>query len=186
MEILILLGVIAIAVFYIVMLYNRLVALRQTRKNSFADIDVQLKLRHDLIPNLVESVKAYIKHEKEVLENVINARASAMRANTIDEKGVAESHLDGALMKLFAVSEAYPDLKADNTFNRFQTELSSVERSIAASRRFFNNATAEYNTATEQFPANVLAKFFAFGEEKFFELGVEQKQQLEEPIKVQF
>lgn len=186
MEKWILIAVAVVAVFYVVMLYNRIIALKQTRKNSFSDIDVQLKLRHDLIPNLVESVKGYIKHEKDILENVTTARSNAMRASSIEDKSRAESNLDGALMKLMAVSENYPELKADNTFNRFQTELSDVERSISAARRFFNNATAEYNTAIQQFPANILSGMFRFHEESFFELDEQQKQLAEQPVKVQF
>jgi LemA protein len=186
MEYIVFLVGIGLLVFYLIALYNRLVALHQTRKNSFSDIDVQLKLRHDLIPNLVESVSTYLKHEKEVLENVTTARSNAMKASTIEQKSSAESALDSALMKLFAVSEAYPELKADNTFNRFQAEISAVERTIAAARRFFNNATAEFNTATMQFPSNIFAKIFGFHEESYFELSSEQKAEAEKPFKVKF
>lgn len=179
-------GIAGIAAVYIVIIFNRLVALRQTRKNSFADIDVQLKLRHDLIPNLVETVKKYVQHEKELLESVTVARSKAMHANSVNEKSVAEGALGQAMMNLLAVSENYPELKADNTFNRFQVELSSIEKSLAAARRFFNNATAEFNTAAQQFPANLFAGVFGFKEEEFFELEDDKRQELDQPLKVQF
>lgn len=171
---------------YAVFLFNRLVALRQTRKNAFADIDVQLKLRHDLIPNLVATVKRYVQHEKTVFENVTNARASAMGARTIDEKGAAELSLGQSLMKLLAVAENYPELKADDTFNRFQSELAGIEKSIAAARRFFNNATAEFNTAMQQFLTNLVASMFGFQQEHFFAIDEDERRTFEAPVKVSF
>ena len=170
----------------LVLVYNRLVALRQTRKNAYSDIDVQLRMRYDLIPNLVKVVQQYAAHEKEVLENVTAARATAMGAGPTQAKIPAEAQLDGALMKLLAVSENYPQLKADATFIKLQDELGSVENSIAAARRFFNNATAEYNTACQQIPANAIAKIFSFKEEGFWEVTEEQKILLETPPTVSF
>src|SRR5215470_272162 len=139
-------AVVVIAVF-LVAVYNRLVALRQAFKNAFADIDVQLKQRHDLIPNLVETVKGYAAHESGVLQKVTEARASAMRAASPAEKGAAEGALSGALANLFAVAENYPQLKANENFKQLQDELSDIENKIAAARRFFNNAVAEYNAS---------------------------------------
>ncbi len=179
-------GIILIIFLYFVWIYNRIIALQQTRKSSFADIDVQLKLRHDLIPNLVETVKRYLQHEKELLENVTAARASAMKASSVSEKSVAETVLESAMVKLLAVAENYPDLKADSSFNRLQGELSALERSIAAARRFFNNATAELNTASQQFPANFIARIFGFSESDFFELEDDKRQEIEEPSKIKF
>ncbi len=154
-----------------VILYNRLVALRQTRENAFSDIDVQLKQRFNLIPQLVETVKGYAAHEKETFENVTNARAQVGSAKgSGGERAAAEGILGGALMGLLAVAENYPDLKADQNFQKLMSELSDIENKIAAARRFFNNATAEYNTLTEQFPAVLIANIMSFKKEEFFEL----------------
>ncbi len=162
--------VIGLAVVFTIVLYNRLVALRQTRENAFSDISVQLKQRFDLIPNLVKTVKGYAKHEKEVFEQVTKMRAKVSDAKTDGEKLKAEGALGGALMNLFAVAENYPDLKADTNFLKLQDELSDIENKIAAARRFFNNATNELNTSVQQFPSNLIAKQFGFGVEEFFEL----------------
>ena len=187
METMIVLGVIAALVLFAIVIYNRLVALRQTRKNAFADIDVQLKLRFDLVPNLVETVKGYAAHEKTTLENVTNARARAMSAGgNLDERMKAENALGQALVNLMAVAENYPDLKANQNFLQLQSELSDIENKIAAARRFFNNATAEYNTSTEQFPANLIAKTFGFGPEVFFEVSEAERVQVNTPPKVSF
>lgn len=166
---LVVIGVIAV---FAISLYNRLVALRQTRKNAFADIDVQLKLRYDLVPQLVETVKGYAQHEQSVFENVTQARASVGRAGTGPggERIKAENALAGALMGLFAVAENYPALKADQNFQRLMAELSDIENKISAARRFFNSATNEFNTAVQQFPANLIAGMFGFAEEAFFEI----------------
>ncbi len=164
----------AAIVLFVIVLFNRLVALRQTTKNAFADIDVQLKLRYDLIPNLVETVKGYASHEKGVLENVTSARASAMRASSLQERGQAEAALSGALMNLLAVAENYPQLKANENFKQLQMELSNIENKIAAARRFFNNAVAEYNTAIQQFPAVLFAGSLGFREADMFTLGDER------------
>lgn len=178
---------IALSVFaaFIIVLYNRLVALRQKTKNALSDIDVQMKQRHDLIPNLVETVKGYTTHEKDVFENVTKARATAMHAQTVNEKDHAESALTGALINLMAVAENYPQLKANENFLNLQSELSDIENKIAAARRFFNNAVTEYNTAIEQFPAVLLAKTFGFFETDMFTLGPDRAA-VEKPPAVKF
>jgi LemA protein len=168
-------AVLAVVVLFTVGLYNRIVTLVQKRKNAFSDIDVELKLRHDLIPNLVETVKGYAAHEKGVLENVTSARATAMRGGTVDDRVRAEGALGAAMMNLMAVAENYPQLKADANFRQLQGELSDIENKIAAARRFFNNATSEYNTVIAQFPAVVIARLFGFREEIFFELGADEQ-----------
>src|SRR5262249_34331346 len=146
----------------IVLIYNRMVAMRQAWKNALADIDVQLKQRHDLVPNLVETVKGYAAHESGVFEKVTEARTSAMRAATPAERGAAESALSGALANPFAVAETYPQLKANENFRDLQGELEDIENKIAAARRFYNNAIAEYNTAIAVFPATLIANTFGF------------------------
>jgi LemA protein len=166
--------IIAIVVVLVLMLlgtYNRLVALRQAANQAFADIDVQLQQRHDLIPNLVETVKGYAAHESGTLEAVTAARAAATTATTVDQKVQAENMLTGALRQLFAVSEAYPDLKANQNFLRLQDELSDIENKLAAARRFFNNAVAEFNASIQQFPAVLLAGPMGFAERTFFDVG---------------
>ncbi len=164
-----------------IILYNRLIALIQTRKNAFADIDVQLKMRHDLLPNLAEVVKKYAVHEKTVFENVAQARSQAMHAQTIGEKIKAEGVIENSLVKLLSVAENYPALKADTLFTNLQTDLSNIEESVTASRRFFNNATSELNTALQQFPAIMIARFFQFKEETFFDVGTDQRLALDTP-----
>lgn len=168
----ILLIVIGVAAVFVIGIYNRLVALRQTRKNAFSDIDVQLRQRFDLVPQLVETVKGYASHEQQVFENVTQARSQVGRAGAGPgtERIRAENALGGALMNLFAVAENYPDLKADQNFQRLMAELSDLENKLAAARRFFNSATNEFNTAVQQFPANLIANMFGFKEELFFEV----------------
>ncbi|MBO6765996.1 LemA family protein [Maricaulis sp.] len=168
--IILLILVIGIGIF-LVMVYNRLVALRQTCNQAWGDIDVQLKQRHDLVPNIVETVKAYAAHEKDTLENVTKARQQAIDANSLKGLAEAENMLSGALRQLFALSEAYPDLKANQNFLSLQNELADLENKIAAARRFFNNAVNEYNTATEQFPAVVIANSMGFKQREYFEVG---------------
>lgn len=177
--------VVVIAVLFIA-IYNRLVALRQTYKNAFADIDVQLKQRHDLVPNLVETVKGYAAHESGVLQKVTEARASAMRASSVQERGKAEGMLTAALGQLFAVAESYPQLKANENFRQLQSELEELENKIAAARRFFNNAVAEYNTHIEQFPAVLLAGPLGFGHAEMFALEGAERAAAVEPPKVSF
>ncbi len=170
----------------LILIYNRLVALRQTCNQAWGDIDVQLKQRHDLIPNLVEVVKGYASHERETLEMVVQARNQAVQAGGVQDQAQAESVLSGALRQLFALSEAYPDLKANTNFQQLQTELADVENKIAAARRFFNNAVAEYNTAQEQFPAALFARQFGFEARDFFEVSASERQAVDQPPKVSF
>lgn len=188
MELWVILGLIVFVGFVVMMIYNRLVALRQTREQAFADIDVQLKQRFDLIPNLLETVKGYASHEKEVLENVTEARASVGRAQggDIGERVGAENMLSQAMMSLFAVAENYPDLKADANYRQFMAELSDIENKIAAARRFFNNATSELNTAVEQFPAVLIAAKFGFKKEEFFEIEDAQRAAVDAAPEVKF
>ncbi|MGI8600811.1 MAG: LemA family protein, partial [Chitinophagaceae bacterium] len=152
MGILIVVGVIVLVAIFLISIYNRLIGLRNRRENAFADIDVQLKQRHDLIPQLLGSVKGYMKHEEGVLTRVTEARTRAMNANTIEGKIDAESELGTALQGLKVQVEAYPELKANQNFMHLQEEISDVENKLAASRRFFNSATREYNTALQSFP----------------------------------
>jgi len=155
-------------VLYIIFRYNSLVRLKNNIKNSFADIDVQMKLRFDLIENLVNTVKWYAVHEKETLENVTKARTSFLNAWSPNEKLAADNMLSWALKSLFAVSENYPDLKANQNFLQLQTELSDIENKIAAARRFFNSSINEYNSTIQSFPTNIIAKLFGFKYEDFF------------------
>ena len=145
--------------------------MRQRVNQSFADIDVELKRRHDLIPNLVETVKGYAAHEAGTLEKVIQARNSAVAAQTPDQKVAAENALSGTLRQLFALTESYPNLKANENFQQLQAELTDIENKIAASRRFFNNSVGEYNTGIQQFPAGLFAAIFGFTQRQFFDLG---------------
>lgn len=186
---LILLIVAVVLVVLVIGIYNRLVALRQNCNQAFADIDVQLKQRHDLIPNLVETVKGYAAHEKGTLDAVIQARNAAVNAEkTGDPKamGAAEGVLGAALGRLIALSEAYPDLKANANFQQLQAELSDIENKLAAARRFFNNAVGEYNTSREQFPAALFAGPFGFGPRDFFNVGEENRATLEQAPQVKF
>jgi len=168
-----------------VTLYNRLVKLRNNREQAFADVDVQLRQRHDLIPQLVESVKGYMQHERGVLTEITEARANAMKAGTINEKIAAETRLTAALEGLKVSVEAYPDLKASQNFLDLQNEISDVENKIAAARRFFNSATKELNVATEVFPSNLIATLFNFRREPMFDLG-EQRATAGEPPQIKF
>ena len=182
---LIVLGAIAAFIFWVVSIYNGLVAMRQRVSQAFADIDVQLKQRHDLIPNLIETVKGYVTHERETLEAVVKARNAAIAAQGPGAQAAAENMLSGALRQLFALAEAYPDLKASANFQQLQTELADIENKIAAARRFFNNAVQEYNTGIEQFPAVLVAGTLGFHKREFFDLG-EARPQLEQAPQVKF
>ena len=179
------LGVVVVIVIWVISVYNSLVAMRQRTNQAFADIDVQLKQRHDLIPNLVETVKGYAAHERGTLEAVIQARNAAMAAPGVEQKVAAENVLSGALRQLFALSESYPDLKANQNFQQLQSELSDIENKLAASRRFFNSAVQEYNTGIQQFPAALFAGIFGFSQRPFFDLG-ENRTQLEQAPNVKF
>jgi len=177
--------VVAVIVLLLVSLYNRLVRYRNQRENAFADIDVQLKQRHDLVPQLIETVKGYATHEKELLLKITEARSAAMQAKTIDEKISAENNLANGLQGLKIAVESYPDLKANQNFLQLQEELSDIENKLAAARRFFNAATMEYNTSVESFPSNLIAGNFGFKRETMFDLG-DKRQELEEPPSVKF
>lgn len=168
-----------------VSLYNRLVKLRNNREQAFADVDVQLRQRHDLIPQLVEAVKGYMVHERGVLTEITEARANAMKASTINDKIAAETRLSTALEGLKVSVEAYPDLKASQNFLDLQNEISDIENKIAAARRFFNSATKELNVATEVFPSNIIATLFNFRREPMFDLG-EKRATIEEPPQIKF
>ncbi len=180
------LGVVVVLVLWVIMIYNQLVAMRQRVGQAFADVDVQLKLRHDLIPNLVETVKGYASHERGTLEAVVNARNAAITAQGPAQQAAAENMLTGALRQLFALSEAYPDLKANQNFQQLQTEIADVENKIAAARRFFNNAVSEYNAGIQQFPAALFAASLGFREREFFDVGGEERQRLDKPPQVKF
>lgn len=171
----IILGVIVVLVLWIIMVYNGLIAMRQRVNQAFADVDVQLKQRHDLVPNLVETVKGYAAHERGTLDEVIKARNAAMSAQGPAQMAAAENMLSGALRQLFALSEAYPDLKANQSFQQLQAELGDLENKIAAARRFFNNAVQEYNTGIQQLPAALLAGPLGFTQKEFFDLGGERQ-----------
>ena len=179
------LGIVLLLILMAVSLYNRLVRLRNNREQAFADVDVQLKQRHDLIPQLVEAVKGYMGHERGVLTEITEARANAMKATTINEKIAEENKLSTALDGLKVSVEAYPDLKASQNFMDLQNEISDIENKIAAARRFFNSATKELNVATELFPSNLIATLFNFKREPMFELG-DQRAAAEQPPKIQF
>jgi LemA protein len=181
----IVLGVLVVLAFWIFTVYNGLVAMRQRVDQSFADIDVQLKQRHDLIPNLVETVKGYAGHERGTLEDVVKARNAALTAQGPAQIAAAEGQLTQALRGLLALSEAYPDLKANTNFQQLQTELSDIENKLAAARRFFNNSVQEYNTGIEQLPAALFAASLGFRRKEFFDLG-EARGQLEQAPSVKF
>jgi LemA protein len=172
---LIVLAVIVVLVLWAITIYNGLVTMRQRVNEAFADIDVQLRQRHDLIPNLVETVKGYAAHERGTLDEVVKARNVAVAAQGPAQQAAAENMLSGALRQLFALSEAYPDLKANANFQQLQAELADLENKIAASRRFFNNAVQEYNTAMQRFPAALFVSALGFAPKEFFDLGDERK-----------
>ena len=173
----IILAVLVVIVLWVITVYNGLVSMRQRVSQAFADVDVQLRQRHDLIPNLVETVKGYAAHERGTLEAVIQARNSAVAAagQGPAAQGAAENMLSGALRQLFALSESYPNLKADANFRQLQAELTDIENKIAAARRFFNNSVSEYNTGIQQFPAALFAGMLGFSQRPFFDLGEDRK-----------
>ena len=183
----IVLGIVVAAALWILAVYNRLVTLRQRCNQSFADIDVQLKQRHDLIPNLVETVKGYAGHEKDTLDAVVKARAAATSAPAgSPQQAQAEGQLSGALGRLIAISEAYPDLKANTNFQQLQSELSDIENKLAAARRFFNSAVGEYNASLESVPAVFFAQSLGFQARGFFDVGEESRKQLDQAPSVKF
>jgi len=182
MTILIIIGIIAFVLIYGISIYNALVSLRQKVEEAWSDIDVQLKRRYDLIPNLIETVKGYAKHESGVFEEVTQARSQAMQATGVEDKSQAENMLSGTLKSLFAVSEAYPDLKANTNFLELQRELSDTENKIQASRRFYNSVVMSLNTKIESFPDGIVASQFGFEKKTYFEINEAEK----EPVKVEF
>src|ERR1700692_2408420 len=171
---LIVLAVIVVVIVWAISVYNGPVSMRQRVNQAFADVDVQLRQRHDLIPNLVETVKGYAAHERGTLEEVVQARNAAIAAQGPAQQAAAENMLSGALRQLFALSENYPDLKASANFQQLQAELTDLENKIAAARRFFNNAVQEYNTGIQRFPAALFASAFGFAPKTFFDLGDER------------
>src|SRR5947207_9750301 len=180
------LGVIVVFVLWIIMIYNQLVAMRQRVGQAFADVDVQLKLRHDLIPNLVETVKGYAAHERGTLEAVVQARNAAVAAQGPAQQAAAENMLTGALRQMFALAEAYPDLKANQNFQQLQAELSDVENKLAAARRFFNNSVQQYNSTREGFPAVLFAQSMGFGPQEFFNLEEGERAAVQTAPQVKF
>jgi LemA protein len=181
----IILIVLTLVILWSIYSYNNLVALVNQAKEAWADIDVQLKRRYDLIPNLVETVKGYATHESSAFENVTKARATAMGATGTESKAQAENMLSGALKTLFAVSEAYPDLKANQNFLQLQKELGDTEDKIQASRRFYNTSVMTLNTAEQTFPGNIIASSFGFKPMDLFELGADE-QSAKQPVSVKF
>ena len=179
------LGVLVLLILWVVFAYNHFVTLVQRTKEAWADIDVQLKRRYDLIPNLVETVKGYATHERTAFENVTAARSAAMGAQGPEAKGQAENMLSGALKSLFAVAEAYPDLKANQNFLALQGELSDTENKIQAARRFYNGNVRDLTTAMQVFPGNIIASMFHFEAQKYFELG-EGEDAARQPVAVKF
>jgi LemA protein len=182
----IVLGLVALIVIGTIVIYNGLVSKRQRCNQAFADIDVQLKQRQNLIPNLVETVKGYASHEQETFQQVIAARSAAMAASSPGDMAQAETQLSGALGKLFALAEGYPELKANENFKELQRELSLIEDKLAAARRFYNSAVQDYNTAREQFPGSIIAGMFNFEGRNFFDVGIEARDDLSNVPKVKF
>ena len=182
----IIIGLIVLVGLWLIMTYNGLVSLRQRSRQAFSDIDVQLKQRHDLVPNLVETVKGYAAHEKGTLEAVVQARNAAVTAHGPAAQAAAEGALQGALRQLFALAEAYPDLKANQNFQQLQSELSDLENKIAAARRFFNNTAAEYNSVRESFPAVLFAQSMGFGPQEFFNLDEAERRAVTTAPQVKF
>jgi LemA protein len=177
---------IAVIVLWIISIYNTLVRLRMNRENAFADIDVQLKQRHDLIPQLIGAVKGYMEHERGTFESITKARQKAVAATSINDKIAAEQELATALTGLSIQVEAYPDLKANQNFMQLQNELSDIENKLAAVRRFFNSATKELNIAVQKFPNVIFAGMFGFKEEPMFDLGAVQRQEMDKAPEVKF
>ena len=179
---LVLLGIVVVLVTWIIATYNRLVGLRNRIENSWSQIDVQLNRRYELIPNLVETVKGYAKHEKEVFENVTKARSAMTTAQGVQQQGEAQNMITEALGRLFAVAEAYPELKANQNFMMLQEELSGTANKIAYSQQFYNDQVMTYNTMIESFPANIIANNFGFREKEYFPMEAAAR----EPVKVDF
>lgn len=178
------LGIVLLAIIlYVIFAYNKLVSFVNRAKEAWSDIDIQLKRRYDLIPNLVNTVKGYATHEMSAFENVTKARATAMGASSLAEKGVAENNLAGALKSVFAIAEAYPDLKANQNFLALQAELSDTENKIQSARRFYNGNVRDLNIQIESFPSNLIASTFHFGKMEFFQL---EEEAAKNPVEVKF
>lgn len=177
--------VVGVIVLWVVAAYNGLISFRNRVEEAWSDIDVQMKRRYDLIPNLVNTVKGYASHESGVFERVTEARAKAMQAGTVAEHAQSENMLSETLKSLFAVSEAYPDLKANTNFLQLQTELADTENKIQAARRFYNGNVRDYNTKIETVPTNIIANMFSFAKREFFELD-ESEQAAKKPVEVKF
>ncbi|PIR82295.1 hypothetical protein COU20_03115 [Candidatus Kaiserbacteria bacterium CG10_big_fil_rev_8_21_14_0_10_59_10] len=186
MELYIIFALLALIGLWLVWAYNRFVRLTNRVGEAWSDIDVQLKRRYDLIPNLIETVKGYVQHERGTLESVTEARTRAMNAQTVEEHAQAENMLTGALKSLFAVSENYPDLKANTNFLELQRELSDTENKIQAARRFYNSVVQDLKNALQQFPTNLVGSLFGFSDRAFFELGEGEAAAAREPVKVSF
>jgi len=184
MTLLIILIILAICITAVITIYNRLVRLRNTVKSSWADIDVQSKKRYDLVPNLVETVKGYASHEKTVFEKVTQARAMALQANSPAEMAKAENMLRDTLKSLFAVAEAYPELKANANFMQLQSQLQELENNIEYARRYYNAVVRDYNILIESFPSNLIASQFGFKQEELFQLEAPEVER--KPVKVSF
>ena len=180
----IILGIIVLVIILLVSFYNGLVTLKNRAKEAWADIEVQLKRRYDLIPNLVNTVKGYATHESQAFEKVSQARSAAMQAGTPAQKGEAENALSGTLKSLFAISEAYPELKANTNFLELQRELSDTENKIQSARRFYNGQVRDLNIKIEKFPSNIIAGMFSFAKMDFFDLGDDKA--AEQPVEVKF
>lgn len=179
-------AVVVLLCFYLINIYNSLVRLRNNRENAFANIDVQLKQRHDLIPQLVDAVKGYCEHEKGLLQSITNLRAAAMSASTINEKINVENQLTTALAGLRVSMEAYPDLKANQNVLQLQNEIADIENKLSAVRRFFNSATKEYNNQVETFPGNVFAGMFGFRREVSFELSSTERADFDKTPEIKY
>ena len=182
----IIVGIIVLILIILGVIYNSLVTLRVRVDEAWSDITVQLKRRMDLIPNLIETVKGYAKHEKGVFEAVTEARANMLSAKGVKETAAADNQFEGALKSLFAVSEAYPDLKANQNFIELQQELVDTEDKIQASRRFYNGGVRDLNTKIQTFPSNIVASMFNFTKREFFELSEAEQKQAEKPVEVKF
>lgn len=178
--------IVLLLIFWVIGIYNNLVRMRNNRENAFANIDVQLKQRHDLVPQLVATVKGYATHEKTLLESVTAARSAAVNATGINDKIAAENQLSAALSGLRVNLEAYPDLKANQNFLQLQGEISDLENKLAATRRFFNSATKEFNNAVQTFPANLLAGMFGFHKEPLFEVNAQERATLDKAPEINF
>lgn len=182
----IIIGLVAVVILAIIVMYNSLIRLRNRTDEAWSDIDVQLKRRYDLIPNLIDTVKGYAKHERELFEKVTKARTQAINAGGVKEQAQAENMLTDALKSVFAVAENYPDLKASQNFQQLQDELTDTENKIMAARRFYNANVRDFNTKQEVFPTNVIAGTLGFTKREFFELDEGEAAAAKEPVKVEF